>query len=284
MFWGLLYFSHPRFLDIQADLIRMALPDSPVFVAPRMVRTLLFRGQVAAALEAVTEPVDVDAMLYLAHVSGYDIPIDRLELALAWEDEGGQPPDSIFVFPGGPDPITGYVFRGAWALERARSRDFQEALDAIRSLEAERRSDGDSIAATYADGAAQALEGYRAWHEGRTREADELLESARRKTTGDFMPVSYVIRWWEARLALEREQPERAARFFHSLSHGESLASDPMATLELARIQEQLGRYDEARANYEFFALAFRDADPELQPLVAEARQAAARLGKLKRE
>lgn len=285
MFFGLLHFSHPRFLNIQADLIRMALPGSPVFVAPHMVRTLLFRGQVAAALEAVTEPVDVDAMLYLAHVSGYDIPIDRLELALAWEDAGGQPPDSIFVIPpGGPSPLTGYVFRGAWALERARYRDFQEALDTIRSLEADRRSNGDSAAATYADGAAQALEGYRAWREGRTREADELLESARQKTTGQFMPVSWVIRWWEARLALEREQPERAARFFHSLSHGESLASDPMATLELARIQEQLGRYDEARANYEFFALAFRDADPELQPLVAEARQAAARLGKLKRE
>lgn len=87
-----------------------------------------------------------------------------------------------------------------------------------------------------------------------------------------------------AQVALEADEPEKAAEYLLSLSHGAVLTTDPWATYQLARVQEELGLHSEARENYEYFAFAWRDADPELQPVVVEARQAATRLGGLRRE
>ena len=46
----------------------------------------------------------------------------------------------------------------------------------------------------------------------------------------------------------------------------------------LARAYEQTGDYEKARKEYAFFVEAWRDADPELQPWVDDARRALARL------
>jgi hypothetical protein len=48
--------------------------------------------------------------------------------------------------------------------------------------------------------------------------------------------------------------------------------------LQRARALERLGRRDAAIEDYRFTANVWRHADPELQPYVAEARQALARL------
>lgn len=55
---------------------------------------------------------------------------------------------------------------------------------------------------------------------------------------------------------------------------------DPLARYRLGRIHEELGEYDQAREAYEYFVEAWKHADPELQPMVEEARQAMIRLGK----
>jgi len=49
--------------------------------------------------------------------------------------------------------------------------------------------------------------------------------------------------------------------------------------LERGRVDERLGKKDEAIVAYRFVADVWRDADPELQPYVAEARAALKRLG-----
>ena len=49
--------------------------------------------------------------------------------------------------------------------------------------------------------------------------------------------------------------------------------------LERGRVDERLGKKDEAIIAYRFVADVWRDADPELQPYVAEARAALKRLG-----
>ncbi len=49
--------------------------------------------------------------------------------------------------------------------------------------------------------------------------------------------------------------------------------------IEAARLNERLGNRDEATAAYQFVIDAWRHADPELQPIVTEARTALARLG-----
>jgi len=51
------------------------------------------------------------------------------------------------------------------------------------------------------------------------------------------------------------------------------------ARLARARILDQLGRREEAIAEYAGFVDLWRDCDPELQPLVHEARLALSRLG-----
>ena len=51
-----------------------------------------------------------------------------------------------------------------------------------------------------------------------------------------------------------------------------------LATLELARIAERLGDRRKAAECYGFVIAAWRRADAELQPFVAEAREALARL------
>jgi serine/threonine-protein kinase len=77
-------------------------------------------------------------------------------------------------------------------------------------------------------------------------------------------------RYREAANHLERRWPGTT-----SCSNG---VDDIIWTMERARVFDRLGRRDEAIASYEFVAAAWRTADPELQPYVREAREAAKRL------
>jgi hypothetical protein len=77
-------------------------------------------------------------------------------------------------------------------------------------------------------------------------------------------------RYREAANHLERRWPGTT-----SCSNG---VDDIIWTMERARVFDRLGRRDEAIASYVFVAAAWRTADPELQPYVREAREAAKRL------
>jgi tetratricopeptide (TPR) repeat protein len=77
-----------------------------------------------------------------------------------------------------------------------------------------------------------------------------------------------------AQLALELGRLDQAERAFRWLRQWDG----PPAYLQLGRILERTGRPAEAREAYEFLVYAWRNADPELQPTVDEARQAIARL------
>jgi serine/threonine-protein kinase len=75
-------------------------------------------------------------------------------------------------------------------------------------------------------------------------------------------------RFKDAAARLERHWPGTSA-----CSNG---FDDVMWTLARARVASQLGRTDEAMENYAVVAAAWRNADPELQPIVREARKALA--------
>lgn len=282
---ALLVFSHPRYLDIQTDLLRVAVRKEnwePPVAAPRLLRTLLFRGRLSDALEAVENPFDIDELLYLPHAFGYPIPAERLERALRPEPE--VPNFRLALTPPGSELVTQHAFRGAWALEQDRTQVFRESLSALQTQAQSQLNEGDSLSAEFAFGGVDALEGFRAWREGRTEEATELLDRARVRTVTEFYPLNILVRWWLAQMTLEADEPKKAAEYFLSLSHGEAVTTDPWATFQLARIQEELGLHHEARENYTFFALAWRDADPQFQPLVRQARQSAIRLRGLQRK
>ena len=53
-----------------------------------------------------------------------------------------------------------------------------------------------------------------------------------------------------------------------------------MRALERGRVNERLRERDKAVTAYQFVADVWRNADPELQPYVAEARAALVRLGR----
>ena len=55
-------------------------------------------------------------------------------------------------------------------------------------------------------------------------------------------------------------------------------AFDVVWALERARVNDRLGNEEEAIEAYAFVADSWRNADPELQPVVEEARAALARL------
>ncbi|MBA2566113.1 MAG: tetratricopeptide repeat protein [Gemmatimonadetes bacterium] len=118
----------------------------------------------------------------------------------------------------------------------------------------------------------QALEGHAAWKRGRPGEALRLLEAAR-PSLGPYTSNAAVPHaWWTGQILLDLGRPTDAAGYFRAQWE------DPLAHYELAKIHEQLGEHAKARAGYEFFLQAGKDADPELQPVVERAHSALARL------
>jgi tetratricopeptide (TPR) repeat protein len=123
----------------------------------------------------------------------------------------------------------------------------------------------------------RAIDGYAAWRRGETEEARTLLEVARREATG-YGPmggVNFVVRYWLGTLALETGRPTDAVRCFQSFFWSDR----PLVADRLGQAYERLGEREKAREQYELFIEAWQDADPALQPRVAETRQALIRLG-----
>jgi serine/threonine-protein kinase len=77
-------------------------------------------------------------------------------------------------------------------------------------------------------------------------------------------------RYEDAAQRLERRWPGTT-----SCSNG---FDDVIWTMERARVFDRLGRRAEAAKNYAFVVAAWRNADPELQPIVRAARAALKRL------
>jgi len=83
-----------------------------------------------------------------------------------------------------------------------------------------------------------------------------------------------VQRWWIASLYMELDRPEQAERYLRSFWWSEYYH----ANYYLGKVYEQLGQPEKAREAYQDFVEAWVNADPELQPMVEEAKQAIARL------
>ena len=87
-------------------------------------------------------------------------------------------------------------------------------------------------------------------------------------------------RFQRAELLEELGREDDALRWYHSfaqLSPYELVFLAP-ARLGEARVHDRLGRLGEAAAGYARFAELWKDADPESQAMVFEARRQAARL------
>ena len=85
---------------------------------------------------------------------------------------------------------------------------------------------------------------------------------------------------WSRRSNLELGRPQNAEPILRSFFWERY----PLSQHRLGKIYEQLEEYDKARESYEYFVHYWQDADPKLQPMVEEARQAIIRLKGLRRE
>ncbi len=86
-----------------------------------------------------------------------------------------------------------------------------------------------------------------------------------------------MIRWWQARLAVERDRPREALRYYRSLIQAPPLVRS-LGVYRQGEIYEELGQLEQARRAYALFTDVWAEADPELQPLVEHARNRLAAL------
>ncbi|MCK5439765.1 MAG: tetratricopeptide repeat protein [Gemmatimonadetes bacterium] len=162
-------------------------------------------------------------------------------------------------------------YSGVIAAELGHWTDHNHAIEELERREDRAWAAADSAAAFEAGGRARALTGYGLWRQGRSAAALPLLE--------DPLALNlWLVRWWLGQLYVELNRFRDAEWVYRSYSYLNALSIEPLAQNQLGKIYEALGEYDKARESYEYFVEYWRDADPELQPIVEEARRALALL------
>jgi len=124
----------------------------------------------------------------------------------------------------------------------------------------------DTSAAVFMEEMLRLVDGMSAWVSGDAQGAYDLLSEL------TPMPGLEVPRVWWAQILIEVGRPDEALPYLIAQR------SDALPRLYLGMAYEALGRDAEARDAYEYFLTYWADADPELQWLVDEARQALTRI------
>jgi tetratricopeptide (TPR) repeat protein len=262
---------HPRFLPRTSRLYERVLQRadaSPTWVS-WLFLTQLEQGHARAALAALdhprTPPYATPGILTLARRLGIPVPPERLASALAFG-----PADSV--------PSNKPFFAAAYAAETGDWAAFQQAVARAEADAAWYRDRGDSTGERFTRGMLRGMEGVAAWRRGQLDQAVTLFEVAQREATGYtyHTSVNNVLRSFLGEIHLQEGRSEEAIRYFRSFN-----VESPITNLYLGRAYEAAGRRDEARAAYELFLDAWRDADPDpaVQKLVADARAGLGRLG-----
>jgi tetratricopeptide (TPR) repeat protein len=182
--------------------------------------------------------------------------------------------------------VTTVFYAGAFAADRGRWPDHTRATAELEQRAERAFAEADTsdglmpFSGLYAARRANALEGYALWRRGQSAAALALLDLSGTRT----IPIAQL---WLGQLYQELGRLQDAERVYQSFSDGSAqarLSTEPLAQRELGKIYEQLEEYDKALESYEYFVEYWQNADPELQPMVEEARQAIIRLKGLRRE
>jgi tetratricopeptide (TPR) repeat protein len=264
---------HPRYQQINALVTQIwirSYEDSGIALGSAGL-DLDFWGRFRGLLEVLEDPKYVDARvpfepysrafgLYYALSLGVPVPVESLEEAI-----GSMAIDSI------ANAHDIYV-AGLYAVDQARWSDHERVI-----AELERRADlrlaaADSLRASSRTRWARQVRGYGLWKTSGPEAALPLL--------GDPNNIVGVLGWWwlgQLYQELGRfRDAERVYRTYYFRAY-------PLGHRELGKVYEALEEWDKALEAYEFFVEYWNDADPELQPMVEEARQAIIRLEGLQR-
>lgn len=263
--------NHPRLYSRIARVVDAwrTRPDATPSAAHWTVLAEVIRGRAASAADRLEDPLlDAEGRAYTAyrtHLLGSPGALAAIDSVLRL------PPD-------GADDLAAF-YSGAYASEQGRWPDHARAVARLRTQARQALAAGDTTGGHVTEAMARALEGFGFLGRGDRESALRILEGAQQDATGFGPPrrVNEVIRWWLGELLLEMDRPRDAEPYFRSLVF--EVEPDPLAAQRLGRIHERLGDAAKARDAYELFVTAWQDADPELQPLVEEARTAVRRLG-----
>jgi tetratricopeptide (TPR) repeat protein len=264
------YLSHPALWDAQGEVLvrRRDRPEvgaeEAAFWTALLYQNRLHRGRLEEALR-ILEDRRLSAL-------------DRAELTYAAVNAGLPVPRAAFDRYLGPASVgEGEDFRnfymGAAAMEEERWDDYATALRRLERDASRFAAVGDQYAFTLASFGGKALRAQVIRSRGTLDGAFTALEDAHARTLHTGPGLNSTIAYWLGELSLERGRPWEALDFF-TAAERRSVAAEA-----IARAYERFGDREAARDFYAWLPVAWRDADPALQPRVEEARRAVARLG-----
>ena len=210
---------------------------------------LIERGEMA--------PPAVASTLGTAFFAGIPLP-DGLADDLFADDPADTPPGPL---------MAAHAF---FAIENGDRATAMQLLGIMREGQKAILASGDSASAREIGEIVRAIEARDAMLRG-SADALQLLEASYR--SGGFPPSAI----WAAELLDRAGETERAIEYYEVLGPG------PLTGLELGALYEKAGRREDAMEAYGWIVLSWEGANPALQPQVARARQAIARLEGLRR-
>ena len=170
---------------------------------------------------------------------------------------------------------------GAYAALRNRPEEQHRARETLERLRDRRSAERVTVGAGSAEGMIRTLQGLELLTRDRPDEAVTLLEATRRSAFGSeerqglALALTYIL----GETLVQLGRPADGLPYLLAFPF-----PTPVLYFQLARAYESQQRFPEARHAYEQFVLGWRDADPELQPRVREARAAIQRLSSAVRE
>jgi tetratricopeptide (TPR) repeat protein len=255
--------AHPRLLRVRENMSRTSIDEAPAVVRPFIAEdmawgNLLGRGRTRDALEWFRNPA-LNAQVQSSRILTVwliGLPVAETDVQRAID----------IIQATGPEPFVA----GAAAARRQHWDVHDQALRTLRTRADSLRAAGDSLEARQRAAEARLLEGYALWQRGRADEAVRVMEEARRETPHPL------ARWWPAMIHFDAGRHREAEPYLRSFQRHEA---DPLTAYYLGMVYEATDRVQQARTLYAFFVESWADADTELQPLVADARDRLVRLG-----
>ena len=259
-----LLLSHPRFAEVRAAVFAALHQRSRVMVRSQRFKDLgLTEGRARYALE--TEVASASGALrycgplYLSS-RGLPVPEQVMDETLTAIRADG----SLF------SSRSWVVCAAEYAARKGDWREHRVLVSRAREIAARQLAAGDTTSAGEWDWVVLAAEAHGLWRQGRKEESLRAFERTLQTEAG------WSTLWHVGQLALDLGQVDQAERVFRALRNEDRTP----AYLQLARLLDRTGRRNEAREAYQYVADAWRNADPEVQSLVEEARQAVARLSR----
>jgi len=238
-------------------------PNVLMCAIPPLVRALQFRGHLRDAYRL--------AGLTL-HGNLPSVTFDLARFGMIPVDSARAESDRILALA----PKTTLVRLYPWWGEQGDTAAIKTYVDVFSNRVATKNFDSTSVA-THRAGLA-AGRGYLALARRDTALALELFLTA----TDTLHPCQYQNRVTLVDLLIAtghlRGAAQRLQRRWPGTSECSDGVDDVLWTLKRARLSDRKGQRESAIADYDLVATAWRTADPELQPYVAEARAALARL------